>query len=156
MAVPEHVVVPDLPPHLEEGDPYAQMHTLSGSGVAPRFVAFSFNACILLSPFFLGHSSVSTLADVFLFSSEAVKITDDRFPNEVAEANTVTREPSASCVAGIPLVDFCHCRTGNAGASQITHQLMPWKNGRFPEEWKHFDRGIMLVTACEGGIFSGK
>ena len=116
---------------------------------------FSFSAFIP-SSFFLGTHLSQHLMVFFFCLSEAFKITNDRFPNEVAEANTVTREPSASCVAGIPLVNFCHCRTGNAGASQMTHQLMPWKNCRFPEEWKHFDRGIMLVTACEGGIFSGK
>lgn len=85
---------------------------------------FSFSAFIASSLFLGTHLSQHMMA-FFFFLSEAFKITDDGFPNEVAEANTVTREPSASCVAGIPLVNFCHCRTGNAGASQMTHQLMP-------------------------------
>lgn len=115
--VPEHVVVPDPPPPLGEGDPQGTVAV----GVATQ-VQFQCFYTVLL---FLGTHLSQHLMVFFFFLSEAFKITDDRFPNEVAEANTVTREPSASCVAGIPLVNFCHCRTGNAGASQMTHQLIP-------------------------------
>lgn len=59
--VPEHVVVPDPPPPLGEGDPQGTVAV----GVATQ-VQFQCFYTVLL---FFGHPSVSTLDGVFLFFS---------------------------------------------------------------------------------------